>query len=122
MSSTPAWYIRKNGVVHGPASLQDIQHLLRVQQISLDEEASASQTGPWQPLGKFAEFAPVRPISELLNAVRPEPASPSANLASSPPSGVSPTAQRLLASVLDDDAPAPQGSLSASGRLEFSEA
>lgn len=121
MSSPAAWYIRKNGVVHGPASMQDLQHLLRVQQITLDEEASASQNGPWQPLRIFAEFAPVRPISELFNAAAPEAPSPSTAPPVAPRASVSPTAERLLASVLNEDAPAAPGSLPPSARLEFSE-
>ena len=118
MSSPASWYIRKNGVVHGPASAQDLQHLLKAQQISLNEEASASQSGPWQPLGNFTEFAPVRPISELLAAASPSPQS-----APPPPrAGHSPTAERLLAGVLGNEAPAASGSLSPSARLEFSQA
>lgn len=113
MSSTSMWYIRKGGVVHGPASLEDVQRLLQGKQIGLSDEASSSQSGPWQALSAFAEFAPVRPISELFAA----PATPAAAAAAAapaapvgapvPPSSQapnkrSPTAERLLAQTLGE--------------------
>lgn len=122
MSSSASWYVRKNGVVHGPASLQDLQHLLRVQQISLEEEASASQNGPWQPLGNFPEFAPVRPISDLFESF-PPPQATRENVPPAPPrASASPTAERLLAGVLNEGASGSAGGISAAVRLEFSQA
>lgn len=102
----PQWYIRKAGVVHGPASLEDLRRLLQAQQITLKEEAGSSEGGPWQPLGNYPEFAPVRPISELFAAPPLSPAPPV-------PLSASPTAARLLASVLNP------GTLSPQARTEF---
>ena len=120
MSSSSSWYVRKNGVVHGPASLENLQQLLRAQQITLNDEAGASQNGPWQPLAKCPEFAPVRPISELFQSTA-APQSPAAPPAASTQKSVSPTAERLLASVLNEDLQATSGPPSAA-RLEFSQA
>lgn len=117
MNSPDAWYVRKDGVVHGPASLQDLRHLLRVRQITLTEEASGSQNGPWQPLGNFPEFMPVRPISELFQSPAAPPSPPVALQR-----GVSPTAEALLASVLNEAPTGAPGSLSSPARLEFSQA
>lgn len=121
MSSPSSWYVRKKGVVHGPASLEDLQQLLRAQQITLNDEASASQNGPWQPLGKYSEFAPVRPISELFQPAA-APQRPSAPPVASAQKSVSPTAERLLASVLNQDAQAASGPPPSPARLEFSQA
>lgn len=122
MSPSPSWYVRKNGVVHGPASLEDLQQLLRAQQITLDDEASPSQNGPWQPLGKLPEFAPVRPISELFQSAAAQQPPPAAKVVASRQKSVSPTAERLLASVLNDDAQAGAGPPPSPARLEFSQA
>ena len=110
MTSPATWYIRKNEVVHGPASVEDLQRLLAGGQISLADEASASQGGPWQALSSFPEFAPVRPISELFGtptassaqpASPPQPPAPQV-AAPSTRNSVSPTAERLLAETLDE--------------------
>lgn len=115
MSSTSTWYIRKAGVVHGPASIEDVQRLLQGKQVGLSDEASSSQSGPWQALSTFAEFAPVRPISELF-ATPATPAAPAAAAAAAPaapvgapaqpasqaPNRRSPTAERLLAETLGE--------------------
>lgn len=90
MNDAPQWYIRKDGVVHGPAATADLRALLDAGRITLDQEASHAQSGPWQPLRAYAEFAPVRPISELFDP----PAAPPASHSSSP------TAERLLAEAL----------------------
>ena len=114
MSSTSMWYIRKSGVVHGPASVEDLQRLLQSQQITLNEDASPSQTGPWQPLSAFPEFAPVRPISELFasTAAAPAHSAPPPQAAPQQPAAVtpvtrSPTAERLLAETLGEFASEP---------------
>ncbi|HKN60966.1 MAG TPA: hypothetical protein VJW93_07310 [Candidatus Acidoferrales bacterium] len=59
------WYIRKDGVIHGPASAADLKSLIDAKRITLQQEASQSTEGPWHPLAEYAEFEPVRPISEL---------------------------------------------------------
>jgi hypothetical protein len=121
MSSSSSWYVRKNGVVHGPASLEDLQQLLRAQQITSNDEAGTSQNGPWQPLAKLPEFAPVRPISELFQSAA-TPQAPPASPVASPQKSVSPTAERLLASVLNEGAQAASGPPPSPARLEFSQA
>ena len=65
MSNVQQWYIRKDGVIHGPASVADLKALLEAKRITLQEEAGPTQEGPWRPLSSYPEFAPVRPISEL---------------------------------------------------------
>ncbi|HUJ33160.1 MAG TPA: DUF4339 domain-containing protein [Candidatus Acidoferrum sp.] len=66
MSDTPTqWYIRLDGVVHGPASAAQLKSLVDAKRITAQTEASRDQNGPWRPLAQYAEFAPVHPISEL---------------------------------------------------------
>lgn len=65
MSNVQQWYIRKDGVIHGPASAADLKVLLEAKRITLQQEAGPAQEGPWRPLSSYPEFAPVRPISEL---------------------------------------------------------
>lgn len=59
------WYVRKDGVIHGPASAADLKSLIEAKRITLQQEASQSAEGPWRPLAEYAEFEPVRPITEL---------------------------------------------------------
>jgi hypothetical protein len=132
------WFIRKDAVIHGPATTQDIKNLLDANRITLQFEASQSKDGPWHPLAEYPEFAPVRPIAELFDAPVAAPAqhspigisyvteSPakqqravSIPVAPSAPSAFSPTAEALVASVLGE-AGVPVGrTLTDKARSEF---
>ena len=76
------WFIRKDGVIHGPATVQDLKNLLDANRINLQIEAGQSKDGPWRELGEYPDFAPVRPIADLFAA----PGSPPA---AQPPVGIS---------------------------------
>lgn len=129
MSDTETrWYIRREGVIHGPASAKDLRILIEAKRITPQQEASHAKEGPWRPLSDYAEFAPVRPIAELFadKGASPAPppiAEPSAARQTEPPephdslrqSNVSPTALRLLAGVFDE------GGLTQGERKEFME-
>ncbi len=126
MSGTQEWYIRKDGVIHGPASAADLQNLIESKRLTLQQEASQAKEGPWRPLSDYAEFTPVRPItelfaaegtsptprpiSELFPATNTEPPEPRTSLRQA---NASPTALRLLASVLNE------GALTEAARIEF---
>ena len=109
--SSQQWYIRKDGVIHGPASAADLKALLEAQRITLQQEASYTQEGPWRPLTSYEEFAPVRPIAELFESEAPRPISdllpatktePPAPPRSPGRASASPTALRLLDEALND--------------------
>jgi hypothetical protein len=76
------WFIRKEAVIHGPATAQDLKSLLDANRITLEFEASQTKDGPWRPLADYPEFAPVHPIADLF-------AEPAAAPASQSPVGIS---------------------------------
>jgi hypothetical protein len=90
------WYIRKNGVIHGPATTGDLRGLLQAGTITPAWEGAPSPDGPWNPLAACLDMAPVRPISELEPVRR------------------SPTAERLIAEALGSAGP-----LTPAARAEF---
>jgi len=113
MSPTQEWYIRKDGVRHGPASVADLRALIEAKRITLQQEASPTQEGPWRPLSDYAEFAPIRPISELFgtkdSSQTPQPIADSLPATKMEPPvaphpsnrrSASPTAHRLLSEAL----------------------
>ncbi|HTS10675.1 MAG TPA: DUF4339 domain-containing protein [Candidatus Limnocylindrales bacterium] len=101
MSDTQTqWYVRKNGVVHGPASEAQLRSLIDAGRIRIQEEASQSTQGPWRPLSEYAEFAAVRPISELFGDSGTAAAvAPAAAVAAAPgaqPMAAAPQAQAVV--------------------------
>jgi hypothetical protein len=121
------WYIRRDGVIHGPASAADLKNLLETKRITLQQEAGQAKEGPWRSLSDYAEFAPVRPIAELFGADGTSPALPPivkhsparrkepSEQRDAPQTNISPTALRLLAEAFDGDG----GTLPISARIEF---
>jgi hypothetical protein len=133
------WFIRKVAVIHGPATAQELKNLLDANRITLQFEASLSKDGPWRPLADYPEFAPVRPIADLFDSPAAAPASQSPigisyvtespvqqqqqpvsiPIASSAPSGTSPTAEALIASVLGEPGISAGRTLTDKARGEF---
>ncbi len=132
------WFIRKDGVIHGPATIQDLKNLLAANRINLQIEASMTSNGPWNPLGAYPDFAPVLPIADLFAApaAAPAPQSPvgisyvtespaqqpqsvSIPVAPSARPTTSPTAEALMASVLGEPAIPAGRTLTEKARTEF---
>jgi hypothetical protein len=135
------WFIRKDAVIHGPATTQDLKSLLDANRITLQFEASQTKDGPWRPLADYPEFAPVRPIADLFDAPTAAPAPqspigisyvtetpaqlqqpvsiPVALSAPSAPSATSPTAEALIASVLGEPGVPAGRTLTDKARTEF---
>lgn len=122
------WYIRREGVINGPASAKDLRILIEAKRITLQQEASHTEEGPWRPLSDYSEFAPVRPIAELFGTEgvpqTPRPISelypatkvePPGSHDSPRQANVSPTALRLLDEAFND------GTLTQAERKEFME-
>lgn len=61
------WFIKKEDGVFGPVSADDLQNLIKNGRITLDQEASQNEAGPWEPLKSYELFKEKpRQIEEML--------------------------------------------------------
>ncbi len=42
------WFIKKEDGVFGPVSAEELQSLIKKGRVTLDQEASQNETGPWK--------------------------------------------------------------------------
>ena len=60
------WFVKKQENVFGPVSADEIQNLIKNGRVTLDQEASQNEEGPWEPLKSYDLFKErPRPIEEM---------------------------------------------------------